>query len=137
MRYDRAFKGAKVALFLGPELLVIRRDEGKPIPWPGFLDFPGGGREGGESPAACALRETREETGLTLAPADLIWRRSYPSPIPVWFFAARLPAARREEVVFGGEGQGWQMMAPEAYLADARGIPHFQDRLREAMHDMG
>ena len=32
---------------------------------------PGGKPEGGESPAACALREVHEELGLTLAPEEL------------------------------------------------------------------
>lgn len=130
MEYDRPFDGAKVALFLGDDLLVIRRDEGKPIPWPGYLDFPGGGREGGESPVACALRETREETGLILAPADLFWRAWYRAPRRMWFFGARLAEHRRDEVRFGDEGQGWAMMPPESYMRDAMAIPHFRDRLQ-------
>lgn len=133
MDYDRPFDGAKLALFMGAELLVIRRDADRDIPWPGFLDFPGGGREAGESPAACALRETREEVGLIVAPADIFWRAYFRAPTPVWFFAARLSPRRIGEVRFGSEGQGWQMMPPEHYLADEMAIPHFRDRLRMAM----
>jgi len=130
MDYDRPFDGAKTALFVGTDLLVIRRDSDKPIPWPGYLDFPGGGREGGESPVACVLRETREETGLVLAPGDLFWRRYFAAPSRVWFFGARISPRRLAEVRFGGEGQGWDVMAPDRYLAEALAIPHFADRLR-------
>ena len=52
MESDTGFVGAKLALFLGEELLVIRRDDRPDIPWPDFLDFPGGGREGDEG---CAV----------------------------------------------------------------------------------
>lgn len=137
MDYDRPFDGTKVALFIGPELLVLRRDVDKPIPWPGYLDFPGGGRERGESPAACVLRETREETGLVLAAGDLTWRQYFAGPSRMWFFAARLPTRRLEEVRFGGEGQGWAMMRPRAYCADPMAIPHFRDRLGMAMAALG
>ncbi|MGR3455632.1 NUDIX hydrolase [Pseudooceanicola sp.] len=130
MDYDRPFDGAKLALFLGADLLVIRRDVDKPIPWPGFLDFPGGGRERGESPAACVLRETREETGLVVAPADISWRGYFVRPNRVWFFAAHLSPRRIDEVRFGGEGQGWQMMPPGRYIADDMAIPHFRERLK-------
>ncbi len=133
MRYDRPFKGAKVALFIGPHLLVIRRDAKASIPWPGFWDFPGGGREPGETPVACVLRETREEVGLVLAPADLIWKRGYRRPSPVWFFAARLSPARQAEVQLGSEGQEWKLMPPEDYLSHSLAIPHFADRLRQAL----
>ena len=36
------FSGAKLALFLGPDLLVILRDDRPDIPWPGRWDLPGG-----------------------------------------------------------------------------------------------
>lgn len=129
---NRAFEGAKLALFIGDRLLVIRRDLRTDIPWPGYLDLPGGAREGQETARACVLRETREETGLILRAEQLIWARHYPDdPTPAWFFAARLPASAEAEIVFGGEGQGWLLMAPDAYVASPEAIPHFRLRVRE------
>ena len=119
-------------MFLGQDLLVIQRDDKPDIPYPGHWDLPGGGRENGESPAACALRETKEEVGLSLPPEALIWSRSYQRPRgQVWFFAAHLPAAAARQVRLGDEGQRWALMAPEAYCADPLAVPHFAERLRE------
>lgn len=132
MSDDSAFAGAKLALFLGPSLLVIRRDVGKPIPYPGYLDFPGGGREAQETAEACVLRETWEEVGLTVRPQDLLWKVSYPGLSgKVWFFAARMAAERERDIVFGNEGQGWMLMSPDAYAADAWAIPPLRDRMLE------
>ncbi|KIC36114.1 NUDIX hydrolase [Leisingera sp. ANG-M7] len=126
------FAGAKLAVFLGQDLLVIQRDDKPEIPYPGHWDLPGGGREADESPAACALRETREEVGLVLRPELLIWSKAYQRPHGrVWFFAAHLPAETVSAVRFGNEGQGWALMAPEAYCAHPLAVPHFADRLRE------
>ena len=128
------FSGAKLALFLGPDLLVIRRDDRPDIPWPGRWDLPGGGREGTESPEACVLRETHEEVGLRLDVADLVWRRSYDSDNRphglVWFFAAHLPRGASADIRFGDEGQGWTLMPPEAYCAHDLAIPRFAEQLQ-------
>ncbi|CUI01607.1 NUDIX hydrolase [Leisingera aquaemixtae] len=125
------FAGAKLAVFLGQNLLVIQRDDRPDIPYPGHWDLPGGGREAGETPIACALRETREEVGLVLPPELLIWSRVYQRPHGrVWFFAAHLPAAAAGDVRFGDEGQGWALMAPEAYCAHPLAVPHFAVQLR-------
>jgi 8-oxo-dGTP diphosphatase len=133
----QGFAGAKLALFLGDHLAVILRDDNPIIPWPGHLDLPGGGREGQETPAQCALRETHEELGLVIAPSALRWgQRFIGASGPVWFFAAHLDAARADDVVFGNEGQGWHLMPPAAYLRDPRAIPHFQDRLRLYLADL-
>ncbi|MAZ25674.1 MAG: DNA mismatch repair protein MutT [Cytophagaceae bacterium] len=118
-----SFEGAKVMLFLGGDLLVIRRDQTEGIPWPGYLDFPGGGREGDERPEDCALRETREEVGLELSEELLEWGHQHGYAV---FFAAHLPADRARDIRFGDEGYGWQLMPPEEYAARDDAIPHFR-----------
>ncbi|SEQ76083.1 NUDIX hydrolase [Thalassovita taeanensis] len=132
MQQDTEFRGAKLALFLGAKLAVIMRDDRPGLPWPGYLDLPGGGREGRETPQDCALRETREELGLNVRPEEVVWgqRFRHEQDGAVWFFAAHLPEARVQDVRFGDEGQYWALMAAEEYLIHPRGIPHFKARLR-------
>lgn len=130
------FGGAKLALFLGARILVIQRDDKTTIPYPGHWDFPGGGRDGNESPEACVLRETWEETGLHLTPDHLVGARFYDQPTgPAWFFAAHLAPSRAREVRLGDEGQGWRLMTPTEYCAHPLCIPQFADRLRHYLED--
>jgi 8-oxo-dGTP diphosphatase len=133
----QAFAGAKLILFMGDDLLVLRRDDRPDIPSPDCWDFPGGGREAGEDPMACALRETREEAGLILSRSDVSWSSPVRRPHGlVWFFAAHLPAARVSDVVFGGEGQGWALMSPDAYCAHPKAIAPFVEVLRGYLADL-
>jgi 8-oxo-dGTP pyrophosphatase MutT (NUDIX family) len=60
------FTGAKIALLSEGSLIAYKRDMKPGIPFAGMWDLPGGGREGGESPVECAIRETREEFGLSI-----------------------------------------------------------------------
>jgi len=135
---NREFEGAKLALFIGEQLLVIRRDDRPGLPWPGYLDLPGGGKELGETPEVCVLRETFEEVGLRLRADQLTWRRYYPDdPTPAWFFAAHLPAAVVDDIRFGDEGQGWELMSPEAFVAHPEAIPHFRLRVQDYLNTCG
>ena len=132
------FHGAKLALFLCDDLAVILRDERRDIPWPGHWDLPGGGREGRESPEACALRELREELGLQLAECDLNYARAYHRDGHVfWFFVARMPVTLANDVVFGAEGQLWKLMPAAEYLSHTKAVPQFQTRLRDYLDICG
>ena len=132
---SESFSGAKIALICESRLVVYRRDDKPTIPWPGLWDLPGGGREGDETPEACALREVEEEFGLVLPPARVHWRRPYPGALAAqrttWFLAARISAAEVADIRFGDEGQYWQMMRFEDFLAHPEAISHLQDRLRD------
>lgn len=129
---DEDFIGAKVALFVGADLVVILRDDKPDIPFPAHWDFPGGGREAGESPEACVLRETAEEIGLQLSPDDLTYRRCYQSEGQIgWFFAAHLAAAVAGQIRLGDEGQCWELMSPETYCSHPKAVPNFQTRLKD------
>lgn len=132
----RPFNGAKLVLTCGEGLLVLLRDDVPTIPWPGHWDLPGGGREGGESPLDCGLRELFEETGLALAPERLRGEAlpsvSRPGRL-AWMLRAELTEAEVAAVRLGDEGQELRLMPLAEYLAHPRAIPHFRDMVRNVL----
>lgn len=59
----------------GADLFFIRRAEHPQDPWSGHIAFPGGRRDPDDaSLLATAIRETREEVGIDLAPEHLLGR---------------------------------------------------------------
>ncbi len=127
-----AFTGAKAAILIGDRVLVTLRDNRDDIPFPNVWDLPGGGREDGETPVDTVLREIREEVGLVIAEASIIWRRAFASqsvPGQVgWFFVIRLSAGAEAEIIFGDEGQGWVLEPPAAFMARTDAVSFLQDR---------
>ena len=69
--------GIAVVKHEGRYLVGIR---GPDIPLAGFAEFPGGKCLTDESPADCAVRECREETGLEIAVDRLLHRLEYECP---------------------------------------------------------
>ncbi len=131
------FSGAKLALFHGPRLLTLQRDDRPGLPWAGMWDLPGGGREGRETPEACALRELHEEFGLSLGEDRLLSRLCVPAMADparrAWFFTGRLTAAEVAAIRFGPEGQGWALMPVKVFLCHPAAIPALQDRVRRLL----
>lgn len=124
------FDGAKLALYLGDRLAVILRDATPDLIFADHWDLPGGGREGDETPVACALRECREELGLVVPEPSVVWGREFSEGTRVkWFFVARMPEAAVADVMFGNEGQRWEMMEERTFLTHPMAVPAFQDRL--------
>jgi 8-oxo-dGTP pyrophosphatase MutT (NUDIX family) len=72
---DTSLVWAAVAIILVPEpdsLLLIRRAERSGDPWSGHMALPGGRRESHDPDLlATAIRETAEEVGVELTPAEL------------------------------------------------------------------
>lgn len=102
----RTEAGLRDAAVLVP---IVRRADGDTIVFTqrradlaahaGQISFPGGGREGDEDPAACAIRETHEEIGLSAESLDLLGR--LPDRISIAGFRVAAFVARvREEPVY-------------------------------------
>ena len=129
------FSGCKIALLCDDKLLTILRDDISTIPWPDMWELPGGGREGEETPFECAQREVFEELGLKLEEADILWAREYqgmldPDKTSI-FMVGTITQEEFASIVFGDEGQAYQMMNVSQFLADDKVIPQLQDRLKD------
>ena len=125
------FRGAKLAILVGDNVVTILRDDIPTIAWPGHWDLPGGGREGDETPEACVLRELKEELGLRLPKAALTYKqRGLRKGKPVWFFATELPDFDENAVTFGDEGETWRLAPVNWFLEEALTVPHQKDSLR-------
>ncbi len=137
----KEFHGAKMALISDRHVLTLLRDDLATIPFPDMWDFPGGGREGNETPQDCVLRELYEEFGLRVKTQDLIYQNSRDGVLPgqpkIWFFGAVLDELDPRQIRFGNEGQRWEMMPVKTYLAHPKAISHLQDGLRGFLAHLG
>lgn len=127
------FSGAKIALLCGTRVVAYLRDAKDGIPFPNLWDLPGGGREGDEGPADCALRELREEFGIRLSEeritSILRYRGLGPSAADTYFCAAPINEEELEQVEFGEEGQRWCLMDVSEFIGRGDAVPQLQQRL--------
>lgn len=90
-------------------------------------------REIGETPFACLQREVWEELGLVIRQKDILWAKAYQGIVQTQllsvFMVATITRREFEEIVFGDEGQAYQLMEVDAFLASDRVIPQLKERL--------
>jgi len=129
------FSGCKIALLSDDKLLTILRDDISTIPWPNMWELPGGGREDEETPFECVQREVFEELGLKLEEVAIVWAKEYqgmlvPDKTSI-FMVGTITQEECASIVFGDEGQAYQMMDVSQFLSDKKVIPQLQDRLKD------
>lgn len=132
----QGFTGCKLAYFHNGQLLVYRRDNNSAIPFPDQWDFPGGGREGDESPEDCVLRELQEEFGIVLPASRLVFRQqviNHSQNGLSWFFVAFGNDDEINAIRFGDEGQYWQLMDIATFLLDPDAMLILKIRLLRLM----
>ncbi len=66
---DRPWAGVGIVVWRGHEILLVRRGR---APRKGEWSIPGGGQALGETVFEAAIREVREETGLTVRPTAIL-----------------------------------------------------------------
>lgn len=67
---DQPIFVAEVFIVHKNKLLMFKRSE-KKEKFPGFWSIPGGHIDEGEEPLGCAIREIKEETGVTIKPEEI------------------------------------------------------------------
>ncbi len=109
-------------------VLVARREPG--VHLGGLWEFPGGKVEEGEAPAAAALRELREETGLAGLAAEplVVVVHDYPDRT-VRLHAFLVRQAEGEAAVSGGREWAWV----ERGALDAREMPEANATILRAL----
>ena len=129
------FSGCKIALLCDDRLLTILRDDKASIPYPNMWELPGGGREGEETPFECVQREVFEELGLKLEETAIVWAKDYPGMVDPdttsIFMVGTISQEECASIIFGEEGQAYQMMDVSRFLSDKKVIPQLQDRLSD------
>ncbi|MEL6521672.1 MAG: NUDIX hydrolase [Pseudomonadota bacterium] len=127
------FHGAKVALLCGDSVVTLLRDDKPGLSFANMWDFPGGGREGQETPEETVLRETWEETGLRLPTNRLIYKSEHEALLPgaprVWFFGGFVSETEAAQMVLGDEGQELRLMPVAEFRKHPMAIPSLQQRL--------
>ena len=129
------FSGCKIALLCDDKLLTILRDDISTIPWPNMWELLGGGREAEETPFECVQREVFEELGLKLEEAAIVWAKAYqgmldPDKTSI-FMVGTITQEECASIVFGDEGQPYQMMDICQFVSDDKVISQMQDRLSD------
>ena len=134
------FSGCKIALICDNKLLTILRDDIPTIPWPNMWELPGGGREGEETPFECVQREVFEELALKLEEADIVWAKVYqgmldPDKTSI-FMVGTITQEDFASIIFGDEGQAYQMMDVNQFLSYKKVIPQLQARLSDYLEEV-
>ena len=129
------FTGCKIALYYGNNLVVYLRDNKPGLNFAGMWDFPGGGREGEETPVECIQRELSEEFSIHLNSDSILWTKEYPSMIDpnarAYFFVAKVDKPTVDAISFGEEGQEWKLMDPNEFMAHENAVPRLKARLAD------
>lgn len=115
------FHGVKVAVLVGNKLLMHLRDNKPGLFNANMWDFPGGGREGNETPTECAMREIREEFGIDITPEVIIWEKEYPAQKDPNQKAIFMVAKVSDDVVKRinlTEGQRWDLFDQDSFFQD-------------------
>ena len=114
------------------------RDNKPGLRFANMWDFPGGGREGEETPVECAIREIQEEFGITLAREHFIWEKEYPAMHDpkqrAYFMVATIDDKEVKNIKFGEEGQRWEFMDIKTFFDNNEVVPHLKGRLQDYLN---
>lgn len=136
-KFDYNTAGSKGLVLIGDNALVYRRDEKTDL-YPLYLDFPGGGPEGNETPFDTFRREVKEEFDLDITPENVVHVRTYPSTLfegkIIYFPVVHLPESAANTIHFGDEGLEYLMLPVEEFVQRDDAWPTLKERTLDYIH---
>lgn len=127
------FHGVKIAILVDDKLIVFLRDDKPGLFNANMWDLPGGGRENGESPIECVIREVYEEFELKLSQNNIVWEKAFPAqkdPNQIAYFMVAKIESNRIKNLNLNEGQKWTLMTVEEFLNNDDVIPALKQRFQ-------
>ena len=136
------FIGVKIALLTPDDRLIVYQRDDKPgLRYAGLWDFPGGGREGDESPEECVIREVTEEFSIQLSKKSIVYSTEAPAmhdqSKSAYFMVAKITQKDVDGIVFGEEGQRWQLMSIEEFMKNPNAVEPLKTRLQGYLAAVG
>ena len=130
------FTGVKAALLLdNQQLVIIQRSNIPGLPYAGLWDFPGGAREGKETPFECLAREVKEELGISIKESAIIWQKTHPAmhdpKLTAYFMVARVTKTNIASIQFGDEGEGWKLTSIDNFMKSDDVVEPLKGRLED------
>lgn len=133
------FHGVKVALLIDDKLVMHQRDNTPGLFNAGLWDFPGGGRDGNETPEECAIREIKEELEIELLPSDFVWKKDYPAqkdPTQRAFFLVALVNESQVDSIVLHEGQAWALVSEKDFFNRTDVVEALKGRFQDYLDEM-
>lgn len=128
--------GAKGIVLIKDKMLVYRRDT-KTDRFPLYIDLPGGGKEGEESPFETYQREVKEEFGINIKKDEVIFAKQYMSSLDptkeLYYIVVKTSEICESDIVFGDEGVEYYLLTVEEYFERNDVIPRHKERVRECL----
>ena len=112
-----------VCITHGSDVLMFKRSDTKKV-FPGWLALPGGHIEEGENPLSAAIREVREEVGVTLTPEEIqlkfvaMHHHTDRNELFIVFGFLAVLAAKPEHITSNNEGNASWMASADVLRMD-------------------
>ena len=134
-------QGAKGPVFIGEDKLLVYERDRRTRYYPGYLDFPGGGKDKSETVYETFKIEVDEEFGLAISTSDIRFVKQYPSTrYPgklAYFVVAVLPESVAKTLKFSHEGLNHQIMDVTDFLSSPKAIPFLKERTEFFLKTVG
>ena len=133
------FHGVKGIVRVGDKIIVMRRDMNAPH-LPLYIDLPGGGREGGESPFEAFHREIMEMLHLPIEESNIVYAKRYENnhdrTDDTFFLVTEILNIDEKIIILGEKGLMYYTMTMHDFLEHPEGIEKQKLRIIHYLEDV-